>query len=173
MNDPTLSISGRIYGDASGLDPDYSQWAIFVNGMSVGNYPIEVGEFSLQIPVGHTFLGDGTDVEVEIRTWFTWDSDGSARTVALEIHSIDVSGGYDIFYDEDPVCQLIGDQYLTEDGGGLFVPLLSRCVDDRGLPEDLDVSFTNSDSSLVEVSLDQGEVRISLQPEQSGLLKLK
>lgn len=173
LNDPTLSISGRIYGDGSGLDPDYSQWAIFVNGMSVGNYPIEVGEFSLQIPVGHTFLGDGTDVEVEIRTWFTWDSDGSARTVALEIHSIDVSGGYDIFYDEDPVCQLIGDQYLTEDGGGLFVPLLSRCVDDRGLPEDLDVSFTNSDSSLVEVSLDQGEVRISLQPEQSGASQIE
>lgn len=173
LNDPTLSISGRIYGDASGLDPAYSEWAITVNDLNVENYPIEVGEFSLQIPIGHTLLGDDTDIEVEIRSWFTWDSDGSARTVALEIHSIDISGGYDIYYDEDPVCQLIGDQYLTEDGGGLFVPLLSRCVDDRGLPEDLDVSFANSDSSLVDVSLDQGEVRISLQPEQSGASQIE
>ena len=173
LNDPTLSINGRIYGDASGLDPVYSEWAIFVNDMSVGNYPIQVGEFSLQIPIGHTFLGDDTDIEVEIRSWFTWDSDGSARTAALEINSIDVSGGYDIYYDEDPVCQLIGDQYLTEDGGGLFVPLLTRCVDDRGLPEDLAVSFVNSNSNLVDVSLDQGEVRISLQPEQSGASQIE
>ena len=173
LNDPTLSINGRIYGDASGLDPVYSEWAIFINEMSVGNYPIQAGEFSLQIPIGHTFLGDDTDIEVEIRSWFTWDSDGSARTVALEINSIDVSGGYDIYYDEDPVCQLIGDQYLTEDGGGLFVPLLTRCVDDRGLPEDLAVSFVNSNSNLVDVSLDQGEVRISLQPEQSGASQIE
>ena len=84
-----------------------------------------------------------------------------------------MSGGYDIFYDEDPVCQLIGDQYLTEDGGGIFVPLLTRCVDDRGLPEDLAVSFVNSASNLVDVSLDQGEVRISLQPEQSGASQIE
>jgi len=173
LNDPTLSINGRIYGDASGLDPVYSEWAIFINDMSVGNYPIQVGEFSLQIPIGHTFLGDDHDIEVEIRSWFTWDSDGSARTVALEINSIDISGGYDIYYDEDPVCQLVGDQYLTEDGGGLFVPLLTRCVDDRGLPEDLAVSFVNSNSNLVDVSLDQGEVRISLQPEQSGASQIE
>ena len=86
----------------------------------------------------------------------------------MEINSIDIDGGYDISYDEDPVCQLVGDQYLTEDAGGLFVPLLSRCVDDRGLPEDLTVSFVNSDADVVDVSLDQGEVRISLQSEQSG-----
>ena len=39
---------------------------------------------------------------------------------------------------------------------GLFVPLLTRCTDDRGLPEDLG-KFANSEPTLVDVSLDQGE----------------
>jgi hypothetical protein len=86
----------------------------------------------------------------------------------LEVNSIDVSGGYDIFYDEDPVCQLVGDQQLSEDGGGIFVPLLTRCTDDRTEPTQLDVQFENSQPDLVDVSLDQGEVRVSLLSEQSG-----
>ena len=168
INDPMLSIHGRIYGDASGINATLSRWTITVNDITVANLPVELGQFSHQIPIGHTFINEHTNVAVSIKTWFTWDSDGSASTTALEINSIEISGGYDILYDEDPVCQLVGDQYLTEDGGGLFVPLLTRCTDDRGLPEDLGVSFANSEPTLVDVSLDQGEVRISLLSEQSG-----
>ena len=168
INDPTLLIDGRIYGDASGINATLSRWTITVNDVTVANLPVELGLFSHQLPIGHTLLGQDTDIAVSIKTWFTWDSDGSSSTTAFEVNSIEIVGGYDIFYDEDPVCQLVGDQYLTEDGGGLFVPLLSRCTDDRGLPEDLVVSFENSEPELVDVSLDQGEVRISLQPEQSG-----
>ena len=172
INDPTISIAGRVYGDVSGLDPVYSLWAVYVNDINVVSLPVEVGQFNLEIPIGHTFLGANSDVEVLVKTWFTWDSDGSARTAALEINSIDITGGYDIYYDEDPVCQLVGDQTLTEDGGGLFVPLLTRCTDDRGIPEDLVVSFENSAPNVVDVSLDQGEVRISLQSEQSGAAQI-
>ena len=168
INDPTLTIAGRIYGDASGINATLSRWTITVNDITVANLPVALGQFSHQIPIGHSLLAENTDVEVTIKTWFTWDSDGSASTTAMEVNSIDISGGYDIFYDEDPFCQLVGDQYLTEDGGGLFVPLLTRCTDDRGLPEDLVVSFVNSEPDIVDVSLDQGEVRISLQSEQSG-----
>ncbi len=168
INDPMLTIHGRIYGDASGINATLSRWTISVNDITVANLPVELGQFSHQIPIGHTFLTESTNVDVSIKTWFTWDSDGSASTTALEINSIDIDGGYDILYDEDPVCQLVGDQYLTEDGGGLFVPLLTRCTDDRGLSEDLTVSFVNSEPDIVDVSLDQGEVRISLLSEQSG-----
>ena len=168
INDPTLFIDGRIYGDASGINATLSRWTITVNDVTVANLPVELGSFSHQLPIGHTLLGQDTDISVSIKTWFTWDSDGSASTTAFEVNSIEIDGGYDIFYDEDPVCQLVGDQYLTEDGGGLFVPLLTRCTDDRGLPEDLVVSFVNSEPDIVDVSLDQGEVRISLQAEQSG-----
>ena len=168
VNDPTLSIAGRIYGDGSGIDGNYSRWTLSVGGSTVANLPVSVGQFNHQIPIG-AFMSPGqTELSIMVKTWFTWDSDGSASTTALEVNSIDVSGGFDIFYDEDPICQLVGDQQLSEDGGGIFVPLLTRCTDDRTDPTLLDVTFENSQPDLVDVSLNQGEVRVSLLSEQSG-----
>jgi hypothetical protein len=168
INDPTLSLAGRIYGDGSGIDGNYSRWTISVGGATVANLPVSVGEFNHQIPIGAYMSPGQTELSIMVKTWFTWDSDGSASTTALEVNSIDVSGGYDIFYDEDPVCQLVGDQQLSEDGGGIFVPLLTRCIDDRTDPTLLNVEIENSQPDLVDVSLDQGEVRVSLLSEQSG-----
>ena len=168
VNDPTLSIAGRIYGDGSGIDGNYSRWTLSVGGSTVANLPVSVGQFNHQIPIG-AFMSPGqTELSIMVKTWFTWDSDGSASTTALEVNSIDVSGGFDIFYDEDPICQLVGDQQLSEDGGGIFVPLLTRCTDDRTDPTLLNVEFENSQPDLVDVSLNQGEVRVSLLSEQSG-----
>jgi hypothetical protein len=168
INDPTLSLAGRIYGDGSGIDGNYSRWTISVGGATVANLPVSVGEFNHQIPIGAYMNPGQTELSIMVKSWFTWDSDGSASTTALEVNSIEVSGGYDIFYDEDPVCQLIGDQQLSEDGGGIFVPLLTRCTDDRTDPNLLNVEIENSQPDLVDVSLDQGEVRVSLLSEQSG-----
>jgi len=168
INDPTLSVAGRIYGDGSGINGNLSRWTISVDGDTVANLPVSVGEFSHQIPIGAYMTPGQTELNIMIKSWFTWDSDGSASTTALEVNSIDVSGGYDIFYDEDPICQLVGDQQLSEDGGGIFVPLLTRCTDDRTEPTQLNVQFENSQPDLVDVSLDQGEVRVSLLSEQSG-----
>ena len=168
INDPTLSLAGRIYGDGSGIDGNLSRWTISVDGTTVANLPVSVGEFNLQIPIGAYMTPGQTELSIMIKSWFTWDSDGSASTTALEVNSIEISGGYDIFYDEDPVCQLIGDQQLSEDGGGIFVPLLTRCTDDRTDSTLLNVEFENSQPDLVNVSLDQGEVRVSLLSEQSG-----
>ncbi len=168
INDPTLSLAGRIYGDGSGINGNLSRWTISVDGTTVANLPVSVGEFNLQIPIGAYMTPEQTEISIMIKSWFTWDSDGSSSTTALEVNSIDVSGGYDIFYDEDPVCQLVGDQQLSEDGGGIFVPLLTRCTDDRTDAALLNVEFENSQPDLVNVSLDQGEVRVSLLPEQSG-----
>ena len=168
INDPTLSLAGRIYGDGSGIDGNYSRWTISVGGATVANLPVSVGEFNHQIPIGAYMNPGQTELSIMVKSWFTWDSDGSASTTALEVNSIEVSGGYDIFYYEDPVCQLIGDQQLSEDGGGIFVPLLTRCTDDRTDPNLLNVEIENSQPDLVDVSLDQGEVRVSLLSEQSG-----
>ena len=168
VNDPTLSISGRIYGDGSGIDGNYSRWTLSVGGSTVANLPVSVGQFNHQIPIGAYMNPGQTELSIMVKTWFTWDSDGSASTTALEVNSIDVSGGFDIFYDEDPICQLVGDQQLSEDGGGIFVPLLTRCTDDRTDPTLLNVEFENSQPDLVDVSLNQGEVRVSLLSEQSG-----
>ena len=168
VNDPTLSIAGRIYGDGSGIDGNYSRWTLSVGGSTVANLPVSVGQFNHQIPIGAYMSPGQTELSIMVKTWFTWDSDGSASTTALEVNSIDVSGGFDIFYDEDPICQLVGDQQLSEDGGGIFVPLLTRCTDDRTDPTLLNVEFENSQPDLVDVSLNQGEVRVSLLSEQSG-----
>ena len=168
VNDPTLSIAGRIYGDGSGIDGNYSRWTLSVGGSTVANLPVSVGQFNHQIPIGAYMSPGQTELSIMVKTWFTWDSDGSASTTALEVNSIDVSGGFDIFYDEDPICQLVGDQQLSEDGGGIFVPLLTRCTDDRTDPTLLTVEFENSQPDLVNVSLNQGEVRVSLLSEQSG-----
>ena len=168
VNDPTLSLAGRIYGDGSGIDGNYSRWTISVGGATVANLPVSVGEFNHQIPIGAYMNPGQTELSIMVKSWFTWDSDGSASTTALEVNSIEVGGGYDIFYDEDPVCQLVGDQQLSEDGGGIFVPLLTRCTDDRTDPNLLNVEIENSQPDLVDVSLDQGEVRVSLLSEQSG-----
>ena len=122
INDPVILVAGRIYGDAFGINATLSRWTISVNDITVANLPVALGQFSHEIPIGHTLISENTNIEVVIKTWFTWDSDGSSSTTAMEINSIEIAGGYDILYDEDPVCQLVGDQYLSEDGGGLFVP---------------------------------------------------
>ena len=109
-----------------------------------------------------------TSLTVEVKAWFTWDSDGSASTTALEFNSFLVTGGYDIEWDEDPMCETLGDQYLTEDNGGIILPFMRRCTDDRTANENLVVQFTNSDTDLVAVDLTEGDIRLRLLPEASG-----
>ena len=79
--------------------------------------------------------------------------------------NLEVIGAYSIEYDEDPVCSLIGSHDLQEDGGGLILPLLSRCSDDRTDVDNLVVTFQNSNPDVVEVDLTEGQVRIKLVTE--------
>ena len=103
-----------------------------------------------------------------MRAWFTWDSSGSASHTALEFTDLTVLGGYAIEWDEDPVCESIGDQVLSEDNGGIILPLIRRCSDDRATNEELQVQFTNTNQDLVAVDLAEGDVRLRLLPEASG-----
>jgi hypothetical protein len=169
VNDPTLFLSGRILGDVDGLDPSYSRWLLFVNDQLVTNQPVELSNsFSQTYPIG-AFMSPGDEsVLIELKTWFTWDSSGNSSTTSFEVTSLSVSGGYEIEWDENPVCVPVGDQSLTEDGGGRILPFLHRCTDDRTDFEDLTVLFSNSNPELVTVDSVQGDVRISLQPEASG-----
>ncbi len=168
VNDPTLSLSGRVFGTNDGIDPEYSRWLVFVNDQLVSNEAMNLGSFTHQWPIGE-FLEPGTDsYNVLIKAWFTWDSDGNESHTALELHTIAVSGGYAIQWDEDPVCESVGDQVLTEDNGGLILPLIRRCTDDRTANNDLTVTFSNSHPELLEVDLAEGDVRLRLLPEGSG-----
>ncbi len=79
-----------------------------------------------------------------------------------------LSGGFSLEYDEDPVCPNVGGQHLTEDAGGIVLPLITRCSDDRTANDALSVSFTNSAPDIVNIDLAEGQVRVSLVPEASG-----
>jgi hypothetical protein len=113
-------------------------------------------------------IPEATSYTVSVKAWFTWDSLGNASHTALELSSLSVNGGFAIEWDEDPVCEGIGDQELTEDGGGMILPLLLRCTDDRTSNENLVVEFTNSNEGLVEVDLTEGEIRLKLISESNG-----
>lgn len=168
VNDPSLSLAGRVFGSNDGIDPAYSRWLVFVNDEVVSNEAMTPGTFTHEWPIG-AYLQPGSDrVEVAIKAWFTWDSDGTESTTALEFNTFSLSGGFDIEWDEDPVCEAVGDQHLTEDNGGIILPLLRRCTDDRATTEDLVVQFSNSNTDLVEVDLAEGDVRLRLLQEASG-----
>ena len=168
INDPSLSMSGRVFGTNDGIDPAYSRWLLFVNDELVSNEPMTSGSFSHEWPVGGFMTPGDTSLSVELRAWFTWDSEGNESHTALEVNSMSVSGGYAIQWDENPICQEIGSQTLVEDGGGVILPFLIRCSDDRTANEDLTVQFTNTNAGLVAVDLAEGDVRLRLMPEASG-----
>ena len=168
VNDPSLSLSGRVFGTNDGIDSNYSRWLVFVNDEVVSNEALSLGSFSHEWPIGAYMRPGTTSLTVEVKAWFTWDSDGSASTTALEFNSFLVTGGYDVEWDEDPMCETLGDQYLTEDNGGIILPFMRRCTDDRTANENLVVQFTNSDTDLVAVDLTEGDIRLRLLPEASG-----
>ena len=168
VNDPTMSISGRVFGNNLGLNASLSRWLVYVNDEAVSNQPMTLGSFTHAWPVGQYLEAGTNEIDVEIKAWFTWESDGSASETVFEVTSVDISGGYEIDWDEDPVCQHPGDQTLTEDSGGIILPLLRRCTDDRTASDDLTVTFTNTNLELLEVDLVQGDVRLSVTGESSG-----
>ena len=168
VNDPSLRLDGRVFGTNNGIDSEYSRWLVFVNDEVVSNEPMTLGSFTHEWPIGAYLSPGSSSFSVTVRAWFTWDSDGTASHTALEFTEMDVSGGYAIEWDEDPVCESIGDQTLSEDNGGIILPLLRRCTDDRATYNDLQVQFTNTNQDLVAVDLAEGDVRLRLLPEASG-----
>ena len=173
INDPTLRIQGSITGDPSSMVSNSTRWTVVVNGLTVKNSDATmIGDFDLEVPIGHTLDSSDNELEIKIKVWYNWGNDGSPTTLSLHITNIDVSGAYNIEYDEDPNCALIGSHNLQEDGGGLILPLLSRCTDDRTSVEDLIVTLENSNPDLIEVDMTEGQIRVRLIPEASGLSQL-
>ena len=169
VNDPTIRIQGNVQGDVDAMTANITRWTLMVNGVTISNQPLaELGAFDLQIPIGAQLDPSSTSLDIAIKAWFSWDSSGIPAAVDLIVNSVVVTGAYSIEYDEDPHCDLIGNQYLSEDGGGLILPLLTRCNDDRTSTDELNVVFQNSDSSVIEVDLTQGQIRLKLIPESSG-----
>ena len=173
INDPNLRITGNIVGDGEAMSENFTRWTIVVNGETVANNGgTDIGPFDIQIPIGHTMTQSDTELDITIKVWYNWDNDGAPASLNLLIHEVEVTGAYSIEYDEDPVCGLLGSHDLQEDGGGLILPLLSRCSDDRTDIEDLDVQFENSNPDIIEVDLTEGQVRLKLIQDESGVAEI-
>ncbi|MFL2967584.1 MAG: CARDB domain-containing protein [Candidatus Poseidoniaceae archaeon] len=173
INDPHLRVQGSIVGDVSAMVPSATRWTIVVNGETVSNNNgTNLGVFDLQLPIGHVMDSSDSELEITVKSWYNWGNDGAPASVNLVINNLEVIGAYSIEYDEDPTCAVIGSQDLVEDGGGIILPLLSRCSDDRTDTEDLTVQFQNSNTDVVEVDLTEGQIRIKLVPEASGTAQI-
>ena len=168
-NDPTLAINGRVFGSLDGLATEYSRWKVFVNGEEATYQSInQLTVFSLEIPIGQ-YLNHGLqDLSIKLQAWFNWDSSGASSTTLLEVTSMTVTGGFEVQWDEDPVCQIIGPQYFIEDGPGVLIPFRDRCVDDRSVTDNLSVAFSIADESLVSATMVQDDIKLVLMPEQHG-----
>ena len=171
INDPKIRV-GSISGDASAMVENATRWTIVVNGLTSNSDATDLGDFDLNIPIGHTLDSVDTELEIKIKVWYNWGNDGSPSTLILRINNIEINGAYLIEYDEDPTCGLIGSHDMEEDGGGLILPLLSRCTDDRTSVNDLIVTFENTNTDLVEVDLTEGQIRVRLIPEASGIAEI-
>jgi hypothetical protein len=173
INDPSINIQGDIVGDSSGMIDSSTRWTVVANGITVANNAgWEIGPFDYDIPIGHVMSPSETTLEIIIKAWFNWGNNGEASTLSIVIDEIEVTGGYLIEYDEDPECGIIGSHDLTEDGGGLILPLLTSCYDDRTSNSDLSVSFVNDNPNLIEVDLTEGQIRVKLVPEANGVAQL-
>lgn len=173
INDPHVRVQGSILGDVDAMEESSTRWTLVVNGKTVANNDATMlGSFDYHIPIGHTLDSSDNSIGIEIKVWYNWDNDGSPASVSLRINSLEIIGAYSIEYDEDPECSMIGSHDLTEDGGGIILPLLSRCSDDRTSVDDLSVTFDNNNPDLLEVDLTEGQVRIKLLPESSGTAQI-
>ena len=66
INDPKIRVQGSISGDASAMFENATRWTVVVNGLTVQNLDAtDVGDFDLEIPIGHTF--DSTDTELDVK----------------------------------------------------------------------------------------------------------
>ena len=173
VNDPSLSLSGRMIGNADSLDQNYSRFIVAIEDRAIISETISGSQtLSYSIPIGKYLNPESASFELSIAGWFIWNSQGDASSMILEVSNIDISGGYTIQYDEDPICSISGNQQLDEDGGGLVLPLLTRCTDDRTSPSDLSVTFQNSNPELVEVTLSEGQIRVALQRNMHGVANI-
>ena len=173
VNDPSLSLTGRMIGNADGLDQNYSRFIVAIEDRAIISETISGSQtLSYSIPIGKYLNPESANFELSIAGWFIWNSQGDASSMILEVSNVDISGGYTIQYDEDPICSISGNQQLDEDGGGLVLPLLTRCTDDRTSPSDLSVTFQNSNPDLVEVTLSEGQIRVALQRNMHGIANI-
>ena len=169
INDPHLTVIGRVSGGFSGLSEESSYIRFAVGNLLVHTEEMDAGGFVISIPIGHVLPEEGGFLEVGVATRFQWSSNGTAESTVVHIESMSISGGFTIDWDRDPFCEEIGDIALIEDGGGQIISLPPICSDDITDPQDLVVSAVSSDEGVLKASGSGGLLTIEPEEEASGV----
>lgn len=168
VNDPHLVVEGWTTGSTAGLASFGSNILFAVGSELVNSTPITPGPFSISVPIGHALpsLNEALDIAVGAR--FQWSSNGAAETTVVHITSMSIVGGFHLEWDLSVTCSPLVNIEMDEDGGGLLIPMASRCEDDLTAWEDLQVFAFTEDSGLIEVSALGGDIRIQPVTDASG-----
>lgn len=149
VNDPHLVVSGSVAGQIDGLSSTGSSIRFAIGEYLIESLPINLGHFTLEVPVGHALPSDSESVNVGVAARFQWSSDGSNETTVIHVESMSISGGFLVEWDLDPTCIPFDDVEMEEDGGGILIPLSARCDDDITEPQGLTINTWSSDESVV------------------------
>ena len=114
VNDPKLIVNGKITGSASDLSSS-SNIRFAIGEYLVETIPMNIGEFSFSVPIGHAFPLDNSDTSIGIASRFQWSSDGNAETTVVHIEELSITGGFELEYYYSPVCQNIANLDMVED----------------------------------------------------------
>ena len=168
INDPTLYVTGTVDGNMSGIVSESSHIRFAIGTNLALEVPFLNGPFSYEIPVGDLLPSSGGDLLLGIGTRFQWSSDGEEESVTMTIESMTISGGYSIDIDTSPTCLTPSNQYLVEDEGGITVPILSACSDDRDPYSQLEITATSRIDELLDLTISGGDLQIQPFQDSSG-----
>ena len=168
VNDPTLSVTGNIDGNLTGIVSESSHIRFAIGSNLAFEAPFQEGPFSYEIPIGNLLPPVGEDLSLGIGARFQWSSGGEEESVTVTIQSMTISGGYSIDVDTSPVCLSPSNQYLVEDEGGISIPILSACSDDRDPYSQLEMSATSRVDGLLDLKTSGGDLQIQPLQDSSG-----
>ena len=149
VNDPKLIVNGKISGSASDLS-SASNIRFAIGEYLVETVPMNIGEFSFSVPIGHAFPLDNSDTSIGIASRFQWSSDGNAETTVVHIEELSITGGFELEYDYSPVCQNIANLDMIEDEGGFLMSL--PCQDDITPRSSLVIQTSSSNNDIIKVA---------------------
>ncbi|MEE3082798.1 MAG: CARDB domain-containing protein [Candidatus Thermoplasmatota archaeon] len=167
INNPTLTVSGSITGSTASMVSGIAFVKFAMNGEELGTFNITPGSFTHSFPVGH-LLSEGNDLDLGVSTRFHWSSNGSSESLVVTIDEMDISGGYVVEWDYDPICDQIPDQFFDEDGNGRLINFLYTCMDDITPNSDLTVTVVSDSPQILEGSFVNGQIRLQPQPNAYG-----
>ncbi len=168
INDPTLYVSGTVDGNLSGIVSESSHIRFAIGSNLALEAPFQNGSFSYEMPVGDLLPSSGGELLLGIGTRFQWSSGGEQESVSMTIESMTISGGYSIDIDTSPVCLTPSNQYLVEDEGGISIPILSACSDDRDPYSQLGITATSRIDGLLDLRISEGYLQIQPLQDSSG-----